>query len=342
LSTRHAVLGGPNINPMNTSLADCIDKAPGNPQIVMVDDELADHVPGCNLAARRSFLQAMGGFDDRYRGGGDDVTFCWTVSALGATSGAAFGAMVWHHRRRTVAEFMLQQVIYGKGEAKLEKDWPERFNAYGHQVQRLSGPGIDRLKAERPAPVELGVYSAASLVDPSGLDRLIGITPTMPEWAILSLFFGLIALLGIRWPLYTMFTVPAAAGFATWLGTACWAALRPQLRNRSLAGYTRLIALHLVQPASRLYGRCLGSMTPWRSRCLPTTFHWPRTRRYAWPVSAESEPARGASHWPLAQALQRAKLPVRRGGGTQPWDWSIEGGILGGVHCLQSGYTIIV
>ena len=40
---------------------------------VLESDQVAEHIPGCNMAFRRSALQAIGGFDVRFRAAGDDV-----------------------------------------------------------------------------------------------------------------------------------------------------------------------------------------------------------------------------------------------------------------------------
>ena len=44
-------------------MAQCIARAPGGPTHVLLDDRIAEHVPGCNMAFRRDALLAIGGFN---------------------------------------------------------------------------------------------------------------------------------------------------------------------------------------------------------------------------------------------------------------------------------------
>ena len=56
--------GGPNVVPPNDPpMAQCIARAPGGPTHVLLDDRIAEHVPGCNMAFRRDALLAIGGFN---------------------------------------------------------------------------------------------------------------------------------------------------------------------------------------------------------------------------------------------------------------------------------------
>jgi hypothetical protein len=61
-------MGGPNIAPAEDGpIALCVANAPGGPMHVMISDEIAEHIPGCNLSFRKSVLQKIGGFDPIYR-----------------------------------------------------------------------------------------------------------------------------------------------------------------------------------------------------------------------------------------------------------------------------------
>ncbi|OLE16709.1 MAG: hypothetical protein AUI36_37180 [Cyanobacteria bacterium 13_1_40CM_2_61_4] len=67
-STTHAAIGGPNLPPPGDGpVSDCVANAPGGPIHVLVSDEEAEHVPGCNMAFRKSCLEAIGGFDPQFR-----------------------------------------------------------------------------------------------------------------------------------------------------------------------------------------------------------------------------------------------------------------------------------
>ena len=56
--------GGPNIVPPDDDwVAQCVARSPGGPTHVLLDDRVAEHVPGCNMAFRRDALMAVGGFN---------------------------------------------------------------------------------------------------------------------------------------------------------------------------------------------------------------------------------------------------------------------------------------
>ena len=75
--------------------------APGGPVHVLLTDQIAEHIPGCNMSFRREALQTVGGFDTRFRVAGDDVDICWRLQESGETIGFCPGAVVVHSRRRS-------------------------------------------------------------------------------------------------------------------------------------------------------------------------------------------------------------------------------------------------
>ena len=99
---------------------------------MLLSDEIAEHIPGCNMAFWKSSLLAIGGFDPQFCIAGDDVDICWRLQEQGWTIGFSPGAVVWHHRRDSVHGYFKQQYQYGKAEALLERKWPERYNRVGH------------------------------------------------------------------------------------------------------------------------------------------------------------------------------------------------------------------
>ena len=59
-----SAVGGPNLSPPDENFtAQCVHHSPGNPTHVLLGDELAEHVPGCNMAYLKRDLEAIGGFD---------------------------------------------------------------------------------------------------------------------------------------------------------------------------------------------------------------------------------------------------------------------------------------
>ena len=52
-------VGGPNLPPPEESrIAACVAASPGGPTHVLIDDEVAEHIPGCNMAFPKTALQA--------------------------------------------------------------------------------------------------------------------------------------------------------------------------------------------------------------------------------------------------------------------------------------------
>jgi GT2 family glycosyltransferase len=129
---RYAAVGGPNLPPAPRTWQEAVVRAsPGAPSHVLLDDELAEHLPGCNLAVTREAFERMGGFDPQFQTAGDDVDFCWRLSDAGLRLGFVPGAFVWHWRRPSIAAFLRQQVGYGKAERLLLAKHPARFSACG-------------------------------------------------------------------------------------------------------------------------------------------------------------------------------------------------------------------
>src|SRR3989475_775040 len=125
-------VGGPNLPPPNDGWrADAVANAPGGPNPVLISDTIAEHIPGCNMAFWKDALEAIGGFDPRFRSAGDDVDVCWRIRDRGGVIGYSPAAVVWHHRRRSFRKFWKQQVGYGKAEALLERKWPSRYSPIG-------------------------------------------------------------------------------------------------------------------------------------------------------------------------------------------------------------------
>jgi O-antigen biosynthesis protein len=130
-----AAVGGPNLSPpQDPFIAQCIDESPGNPTAVLVDNERAEHIPGCNMAYRKNAFDAVGMFDVQHRAAGDDVDVCWRLLVANKKIVYHPAALVWHHRRPTVRTYLKQQIGYGFAEAHLQRRYPGRFNFYGYPV----------------------------------------------------------------------------------------------------------------------------------------------------------------------------------------------------------------
>src|SRR5207248_6595231 len=146
-----AAVGGPNLTPEDGPLAACVAASPGQPVHVLESDQVAEHVPGCNMAFRRDALEAIHGFDAQFRKAGDDVDVCWRLQQAGFWITFAPGAFVWHHRRQTPRAYLRQQAGYGEAEALLHFKHPDRFNGIGNGKWRgvLYGASLRGLRLDQ-------------------------------------------------------------------------------------------------------------------------------------------------------------------------------------------------
>ncbi|MGH9409723.1 MAG: glycosyltransferase, partial [Vicinamibacterales bacterium] len=255
--------GGPNVVPADDPrIAQCVARAPGGPAHVLLDDRLAEHVPGCNMAFRREALRAIGGFNPIYLRAGDDVDVCWRLQARGWKIAFSASALVWHHHRASVNAYWRQQVGYGEGEAWLAVNHPDKF---------VGGDMLWRGRIYSPLPFIRALYrdrlntgawgtSAFPSVYSFGASGL-SFLPTAASWIVLS--FALIAT-GLL--LRASFAADAGRG-ALLLGTAgvvltlarCVAfAARADYPHATLAQRLLIAWLHVVQPLARLRGRVRG------------------------------------------------------------------------------------
>ena len=137
--------GGPNYAPHEDGRVEaCVAASPGAPCHVLVGDNTAEHLAGCNMIFTRTALDQVGGFDPRFTSAGDDVDVCWRMLDRGLRLGYSAAAFVWHFRRNTVSAYYGQQRGYGRAEAMLYQSYPERFNALGQIKWTGTIPGFIR------------------------------------------------------------------------------------------------------------------------------------------------------------------------------------------------------
>src|SRR5262249_38323505 len=71
MRTTHAGVGRPNLAPAGDGpIAESIAHAPGGPVHVLLSDQEAEHIPGCNMAFRKAALQAIRGIGSTFPHGG--------------------------------------------------------------------------------------------------------------------------------------------------------------------------------------------------------------------------------------------------------------------------------
>ena len=237
--------GGPNVVPPDDPpMAQSIARAPGGPTHVLLDDRIAEHVPGCNMAFRREALLAIGGFNAVYLRAGDDVDVCWRLQARGWKIGFASAALVWHHHRASVSAYWRQQVGYGEGETWLMAHHPEKF---------LDGRMLWRGRIYSPLPfvrslwgtrINAGVWGTAAFPSVYRTDvHPFAFLPHSIRWQVLS-FISVIAGLAItaterhRWAA-TLLLIAGMIGIAVTVDQEH--RLRAALRRRFAAGQPSLV-----------------------------------------------------------------------------------------------------
>ncbi|MDY0042027.1 MAG: glycosyltransferase, partial [Desulforhabdus sp.] len=292
LHSNHVGIGGPNLPfPDDNLVAECVANSPGNPIHVLLTDQEAEHIPGCNMAFRKTALEAIDGFDERFRIAGDDVDLCWRLQQRGWTLGFNPAAMVLHHRRNRVKTYWKQQLNYGKAEADLEKKWPEKYNAVGHVpwAGKLYFKGFEQLFGSFRGRIYQGTWGSAlfqSIYQPA--PSVLWSLPMMPEWYVIVAALLGVSLLGLEWsPL--LFAVPlfALAVIIPVLHAVVNAARitfdGSQRTRREMLKLRALTAgLHLLQPLARLRGRLKLGLTPWRRCTVPgISYPFPLPRTFA-------------------------------------------------------------
>ena len=169
--------------------------SPGGPTHVLLSDDVAEHIAGCNMAFRRDVLMQLGGFDPVYRAAGDDVDICWRLQDAGYTIGFSPAAIVWHFRRNTVAAYIGQQRGYGKAEALVYSKHPFRFNLFGQAkwLGRIYGDLSTSLLLSRRPLIYSGVFGRGlfqTLYEPSS--SLAAFLPLTFEWNVVAIVLALV------------------------------------------------------------------------------------------------------------------------------------------------------
>ena len=258
-------VGGSNIIPPESGcLEDCIDNSPGNPNHVLISDQEAEHIPGCNMAFLKTSLEAVGGFDPGYRIAGDDVDICWKLQQQGWKIGFNSAAIVWHHCRDSIKAYWKQQYNYGKAEAALEKKWPEKYNTVGHVPWsgRVYCKGTTQPLVGGRRRIYSGMWGSAlfqSLYEtkPGTIFSVL----LMPEWYFIVAFLFGLSLIGVLWtPL--LFAIPlAVTSMMIPVLQAMFNAKKASFNTSNLSAMQQIkmqaitCYLHLLQPAARLSGR---------------------------------------------------------------------------------------
>ncbi len=322
-------VGGPNLSPDDGWLAACVAASPGQPTHVLESDQVAEHIPGCNMAYRRGPLEAINGFDPQFLRAGDDVDVCWRLQQSGRWISFAPGAFVWHHRRQSPKAYLRQQEGYGEAEALLRFKHPEKFNGRGAWKWRgvLYGASLRGLQT-RESLIYRGTFGTGLFqclyAAPTSHWAMI---PTTLEWHLAAL---VVAINAFAWR-------PAGWIAAAMIGlsvlVAVLQAVQAKLPRRFSGPVARatVAALCYLQPLVRSFAHYRARLSTYRSIAIhpaDACTGW----RCPWQFFAGT-----ASYWGeawgerpevvtrTADALREAKWGVTLDTGWSDWDVEIFG-----------------
>jgi glycosyltransferase involved in cell wall biosynthesis len=333
LRTGMVAVGGPNFPPPEPSMVPAaVAVAPGGPTHVLLDDEVAEHVPGCNMAFTKAVMQELGGFEPIFAAAGDDVDFCWRLQNKGHTVGFSPAATVWHYRRNTVNAYLKQQMGYGKAEALLYFKHPYRFNMLGQSrwLGRIYGELTHAVLSRRPV-IYFGAFGRGlfqSMYEPPS--SLLAYLPFTLEWNLIAV---LLVLAGAIAPtILPLAMIPLGISLAWAMGTALGARIDSRfgtVRTRALVALLTYLG-PLVRGMQRYLWRARGHADSEEiglpGRRTPGRLDWRRgayVLRYWSDDGHEKEGLLGG----LMDFLIPRKYLIAMDPGWNPWDLEIYRGI---------------
>ncbi|MGD0670718.1 MAG: glycosyltransferase [Candidatus Binatus sp.] len=253
--------GGPNYAPHEDGWIEASCAAsPGAPCHVLVAEDRAEHLAGCNMLFSKAALAKIGGFDPQFTSAGDDVDICWRLLDAGFKLGFSPAAFVWHFRRNTVKAYYGQQRGYGRAEAMLYPRYPERFNVMGQIAWRGTIPGLARTipGGSRKRVLWNATAGAQTIFDPAL--TLARVLPQTLEWTVLSaIAIAASIVLGVS-------IIPAAAMLALGPIWALYYAWHAPLEKSHQSFTARLLIAYLAYT-----GPMVRTMTRYKTRAKALT-----------------------------------------------------------------------
>ena len=263
-------------------------------------------------------LKEVGGFDPAYTSAGDDVDVCWKVLDANWKIGFHPAALVWHHRRSGLREYLRQQRGYGRSEALVEARHPDRFTPAAHGplagshlrlLRALAGHASGSTAASTAPPPTSPSTTAAGTCSTSSTRRgaaRVDAAADRCRWACSRPWLALPALV-------------AAGGDRRCSASSTWCAPRRRARcPASGLGFRARVAVHhLLQPLARFWARARHRnlarrgleperLLPEPVRGVPGGSSWfPRTGRAASSRRASSRPFGTAASRPASRAAGR-------------------------------------
>jgi len=339
---RHDVggVGGPNLPPPDDPVsAQRTARAPGGPIHVLLTDDRAEHVPGCNMAFWREVLEEVGGFDPVYTAAGDDVDLCWRVLDRGWEIAFHPAAFVWHHRRGGIRAYLRQQWGYGRSEALVEARHPTRFTGPGTarwrgRIYDTIAPGLTRQRVYR------GFYGAAayqSVYHGGGYALDLAHQLGVPAATILLA----LAPFALLWPAAALLPAAALAYLGLLLSVDMRRAAPPRFLRGSALGFRLGVGvLHLAQPLCRTASRLWHSATASRELAPATPLPTPVIEVAPRAILMPADRPRADLATIIVAHLRRAGLRVIPTTGWDDYDARIIGSSLVIGDLITSAYPL--
>jgi GT2 family glycosyltransferase len=128
------------------------------------------YATGANLGVRRDVWEALGGFDESYVGGHEEVDFAWRAQDRGYTIAFVPEAVVDYRLRHSLRSMMRQRFGYGRSYAQL--------------YSRFRGSPIPRARARHEVKVIGGflVRGPGALLTSGRDEWLTGLAWTLGRW----------------------------------------------------------------------------------------------------------------------------------------------------------------
>ena len=312
-------VGGPNIPPpSDPPSARRVARAVGGPIHVLIADDRAEHIPGCNMTFRRAILEELDGFDPIFTSAGDDVDFCWKVLDEGYEIAFHPAAFVWHHRRATSRAYLRQQRGYGRADALVAARHPDRVNAVGaaRWIGRIYRPTAGALHRQRvyrgifgTAPFQSVYSSESTLLD---IAQQIGVP-----------LAAAILLVAPATPFVPALLVPVGVAALTLLALFAITAgqVLPQGRSRAERARFRIMVavLDMAQSVVRLWGRLFPDARRTPDSAPTPTLPQPLSITQKLVVFPDLCP-RGDLVREIVATLRRSGYSVRTSTGWEKWD----------------------
>ncbi|MCU1427288.1 MAG: glycosyl transferase, family 2 [Actinomycetia bacterium] len=300
--------GGPNLPVARAGLVErAVALCPGNPVEVLVTDDRAEHVPGCNMAFRRDALLDAGGFDVVFTSAGDDVDLCWRLLDRDDQIAFSTTAQVRHHRRGTTLAYLRQQRGYGRAERLVAYRHRHRFNRLGQARWRgvIYGgvSAVPRLLRPIVYHGPMGFAPYQGIVDDPARQAMSWSAALLPMTLPIALEATAI---GLLWPPAFVVAFLAVVAVLAYGATAALSVHPERDEPRPVKLRATVAMLHVLQPFVRTWGRV-------RAR-PPAEAAAPAGADGAW----DGDRARWLDR--LGRELRARRCSVRVGGQHDSWD----------------------